>query len=185
LFYSKAAQGTKFYEIRAPHDQCRVCKAYLRDYGGKTDQRHPFGYLVSDVWKDIHRIRHSKRRDPHPCQLPIPLLERLILMTTDAGDVVLDPFLGTGTTAIAAKRLQRQYIGIELDPLYAQVAQQKVAAETHPTTHEGYPVSLYLGEIRSIRDCDAKKLFPAQLTTPAKKKRAKAVPAVAEPLGAD
>lgn len=171
LFYSKEAKGTKFYEIRAPHEKCRECDAFLRDYGGKKDQRHPFGYLVSDVWNDIHRIRHNKRRDPHPCQLPIPLLERLILMTTDKDDVVLDPFLGTGTTAIAAKQLQRQYIGIELSPLYAGVAEQKLADVKKPSEYQGIPVSLYLNKIRSIRDCDAKQLFPQQLTTQAKRKQ--------------
>lgn len=174
LFYSKSTgKDTKFYEIRAPHEKCRVCDSYLRDYGGKSDQRHPFGYLVSDVWKDIHRIRHSKRRDPHPCQLPIPLLERLILMTTDAGDVVLDPFLGTGTSAIAAKRLNRHYIGIELSELYVEVANEKLEAEKEQSLFKDYPVSMYLDKIRSIRDIDAKELFPKQVTTQDKKRKRK------------
>lgn len=172
LFYSKQAKGTKFYEIRAPHKTCRECGAYLKDYGGKKDQMHPFGYLVSDVWTDIHRIRHSKRRDgEHPCQLPIHLLERLILMTTDAGDVVLDPFLGTGTTAIAAKNLGRHYIGIELDPIYEKIASDKLAKIKKPTLYQDYPVSMYLGKIQSIRDADAKKLFPQQLTSTEKKRQ--------------
>jgi site-specific DNA-methyltransferase (adenine-specific) len=177
LFYSKSDNSeTKFYEIRAPHEKCRVCDSYLRDYGGKADQRHPFGYLVSDVWKDVHRIRHSKRRDPHPCQLPIPLLERLILMTTDEWDVVLDPFLGTGTTAIAAKQLNRHYVGIELSELYVRVANEKLDAVTEPTLFKGYPVSKYLDEIRSIRDIDAKELFPKQLTTQEKRRKRKKKP---------
>jgi site-specific DNA-methyltransferase (adenine-specific) len=171
LFYSKEPKGTKFYEIRAPHKKCRECDAFLKDYGGKKDQMHPFGYLVSDVWTDIHRIRHSKRRDPHPCQLPIHLLERLILMTTDAGDLVLDPFLGTGTTAIAAKRLQRHFIGIELDPMYVEIAEGKLAKIKEPTLYQGHPVSLFLGKIQSIRDCDAAELFPPQLTSVDKKRK--------------
>lgn len=171
LFYSKQAKGTKFYEIRAPHKKCRMCDAYLKDYGGKKDQMHPFGYLVSDVWTDIHRIRHASRRDPHPCQLPIHLLERLILMTTDPGDVVLDPFLGTGTTAIAAKRLQRHYVGIELDPMYETIANQKLAAVKEPTLFNGYPVSMFLNKIQSIRDIDSQQLFPKQLTSTEKKRQ--------------
>jgi len=171
LFYAKQAKGTKFYEIRAPHKKCRECNAYLKDYGGKKDQMHPFGYLVSDVWTDIHRIRHSRRRDEHPCQLPIHLLERLILMTTDEGDTVLDPFLGTGTSAIAAKTLNRKYIGIELDPAYAEIAQGKLDRIISPTLYKGYTVSMYLGKIQSIRDCDASKLFPKQLTSTEKKKK--------------
>jgi site-specific DNA-methyltransferase (adenine-specific) len=173
LFYSKQAKGTKFYEIRAPHKKCRECDAYLKDYGGKKDQMHPFGYLVSDVWTDIHRIRHAKRRDEHPCQLPIHLLERLVLMTTDVGDVVLDPFLGTGTTAIAAKRLQRRYIGIELDPMYAHIAKDKLADVNEPTLYQDIPVSLFLNKIHSIRDCDTVGLFPKQLTSVEKKRKKK------------
>lgn len=181
LFYSKQAKGTKFFEVRAPHKTCRECGAFLKDYGGKQDQRHPFGMLVSDVWTDIHRLRHNKRRDPHPCQLPIHLLERLILMTTDEGDLVLDPFLGTGTTAIAAKRLSRHYIGIELDPTYQQVALEKLA-QTKPTRYEGYPVSLFLGKIQSIRDCDAAHLFPPQLTKQQKRRQKAAAQPAAETL---
>jgi len=175
LFYSKQEKDTKFYEIRAPHKKCRICDSYLKDYGGKKDQMHPFGYLVSDVWTDIHRIRHASRRDEHPCQLPIPLLERLILMTTDEGDMVLDPFLGTGTTAIAAKRLNRRFIGIEIDPFYVDIARKKVTKEESPTLHNGYPVSKYLGKIQSVRDCDAAKLFPRQLTSIDKKRKKAAV----------
>jgi len=170
LFYSKEAKGSKFYEIRAPHKKCRECDAYLKDYGGKKDQMHPFGYLVSDVWTDIHRIRHAKRRDEHPCQLPIPLLERLILMTTDEDDIVLDPFLGTGTTAIAAKTLNRHFIGLELDPMYEEIAQDKLARVV-PTQYDGYPVSMYLKRIQSIRDVDAAQLFPKQLTSVDKKRQ--------------
>lgn len=121
LFYAKNKKQNKFYDIRHPHKRCRKYKYLLKDYGGKKSQLHPFGPLVSDIWSDIHRIRHKKSRDSHPCQLPVTLLERLILMSSDEGDIILDPFIGTGTTAIAAKRLGRKYIGIEIDPTYAEI----------------------------------------------------------------
>ncbi|MGH7952685.1 MAG: DNA-methyltransferase [Limisphaerales bacterium] len=120
------------------------------------------------MWTDIHRIRHDIRRDEHPCQLPIHLLERVILMSTDAGDVVLDPFLGTGTTAIAAKTLGRHYIGIELDKNYAHIAQQKLGRVTESVVN-GFFVSIYLNKIQSVRDIDAKKMFPPQLTSQEKR----------------
>lgn len=169
LFYTKSPKDFKFYEIRSPHKRCRVCNEYLKDYGGKKDQRHPFGALVSDVWTDIHRIRHNARRDEHPCQLPIPILERIVLMSTDTGDIVLDPFLGTGTTAIAAKALGRQYIGIDIDPMYAAIAQQKLM-HVQESMYEGAYVSWYLGKIQSIRDADTKNLFPPQLSSIDKRK---------------
>jgi site-specific DNA-methyltransferase (adenine-specific) len=157
LYYVKSPKGFKFYDIRAPHRVCRECGAFAKDYGGKKDQMHPFGTLLSDVWTDIHRIRHRKRRDQHPCQLPIPLLERLIVMTTDEGDLVLDPFVGTGTTAIAAKKLGRKYVGIDIDPQYVALAKRKVG-EVLPTKINGCYVSLYLGKVLTIRDEDYKKL---------------------------
>jgi site-specific DNA-methyltransferase (adenine-specific) len=169
LFYTKELKGFKFYEIRAPHKRCRVCNSFAKDYGGKKDQMHSFGALVSDVWTDIHRIRHSVRRDEHPCQLPIPLLERVVLMSTDPGDVVLDPFLGTGTTAVAAKKLGRHFVGIDIDPVYAKIAAEKIENVT-VTMYKGYYVSRFLGKIQSIRDTDAAKIFPIQLTSVEKKR---------------
>jgi site-specific DNA-methyltransferase (adenine-specific) len=97
----------------------------LKDYGGKKDSLHPFGPLVSDSWVDIHRIKHNKYRDEHPCQLPIHLLERIVLMSTDENDIVFDPFVGTGTSALAAKRLGRRFIGVDIDDKYVNICREK------------------------------------------------------------
>ena len=181
LFYTKAVKGFKFYEIRTPHKRCRLCKGFLKDYGGKKDMMHAFGQLVSDAWTDIHRIKHNKRRDEHPCQLPIHLLERVILMSSDVGDVVLDPFLGTGTTAIAAKQLGRHYIGLELDENYARIARQKLEHTTE-TKFNGCFASIYLNKLQTIREVDAKKLFPPQLTKQQKREGKKNAEAMAETM---
>lgn len=153
LFYVKQPKGFKFFDIRIPHKVCRECNAYLKDYGGKKALMHPFGTIVSDVWTDIHRIRHKKRRDEHPCQLPEHLLERLILMTTEVGDVILDPFIGTGTTAVTAKRLGRNYIGIDVNPKYVKITEGKLKSVL-PTKLNGCYVSMFLGKIATIRDKD-------------------------------
>jgi len=154
LFYAKDLEQTKFYEIRYPHKRCRKCGYLHKDYGGKKAGLHPFGPLVSDVWTDFHRIKHNKYRDEHPCQLPVHLLERIILMSTDEGDVVLDPFSGTGTTAIAAKRLGRKYIGFELDQEYAQISESKLLQEEANSKIGNIWVSFYLDEIATVRDID-------------------------------
>jgi site-specific DNA-methyltransferase (adenine-specific) len=170
LFYTKSVSNFKFYEIRAPHKRCRICEAFIKDYGGKSDQRHPFGSLVSDVWTDLHRIRHNNRRDPHPCQLPVPLLERIILMSSDKGDIILDPFVGTGTTVIAAKALGRNYIGIDIDLHYVHLTLKKLE-KVQVSTFEDVYVSKFLDQIVSIRDIDTKLLFPPQLTSVEKRQR--------------
>ena len=126
LFYTKKQKGFKFNELRSPHKKCSHCGTMIKDYGGKKAQINPLGTLLSDSWTDIHRIRHKNRRDEHPCQLPEPLLERLILMTTDENDVVLDPFIGAGTTALAAKRLGRHFIGIDIDQKYKSIVEEKL-----------------------------------------------------------
>ena len=152
LYYVKS-KDYKFNDIRSLHKRCRKCGLILKDYGGKKDQLHQFGAIISDVWTDLHRIRHKTRRDEHPCQLPVPLLERLLLMSTDEGDVVLDPFMGTGTTAIAAKKLGRQYIGIDIDHKYVEITKDKLINTKETKLGDSY-VSIYLNKVATIRDKD-------------------------------
>ncbi len=154
LFYSKSPLSNKVYELRKPHERDRKSNYLLKDYGGKKAGLHPFGPLISDVWTDIHRIKHRKYRDDHPCQLPIPLLERLILMTTDAKEIVLDPFMGTGTTAVAAKKLGRNFVGIEIDPLYVEISEKNVSNVQSDSRIGNAWVSFYLNEVRTLRNID-------------------------------
>ena len=72
------------------------------------------------------RLRDSEGRKAHPTQKPEALLHRVILSATKPGDVVLDPFLGSGTTAAVARRLRRRFIGIERDADYAAVARRRI-----------------------------------------------------------
>lgn len=159
LYYVKS-EHFKFYDIRMLHKRCRNCRYILQDYGGKKSQMHQFGPLVSDVWTDIHRIRHKKRRDEHPCQLPIHLLERLLLMSSDECDIVLDPFVGTGTTAVAAKRLGRKYIGIDIDSKYVEITKKKLE-NTEPTIINDCYVSIFLDKVITMRDKDWDKIKDA------------------------
>ena len=83
--------------------------------------------LLTDVWRDVHRIKHKKDRDQHPCQLPTKLMERIIRIFSDERDLIFDPFGGSGTTAIAAKLLNRNYIITELDKKYVDIAEKNLA----------------------------------------------------------
>jgi len=94
---------------------------------------NPKGKNPNDVWQ-IHRVRwNSKERISkangkiaHAAQKPIRLMRRIILATTNKGDLVLDPFLGTGTTAVAAKELGRMSTCIELNPDYVKLSLQRI-----------------------------------------------------------
>ncbi len=74
------------------------------------------------------RLRNDKGEKLHPTQKPEALLYRVLLASTKPGDVVLDPFFGTGTTGAVAKRLGRRFIGIERDAAYAEQARKRIAA---------------------------------------------------------
>jgi site-specific DNA-methyltransferase (adenine-specific) len=154
LFYTKQQKGTKIYELRMKHKRDRINGYLLKDYGGKKKKLHPFGPLVSDVWTDIHRIKHNSRRDLHPCQLPVHLMDRIILLSSDEGDTILDPFSGTGTTALSAKRLNRNYIGFEIDKNYVEISQSKLANCDFVFKVGNSWVSFYLNDIITIRDKD-------------------------------
>jgi site-specific DNA-methyltransferase (adenine-specific) len=63
---------------------------------------------------------------PHPYQKPEKLVERVIEASSNPGDLVLDPFVGSGTTAVVARRLGRRYLGFELDPDYVRLALKRL-----------------------------------------------------------
>lgn len=83
---------------------------------------------LSDIWTDIHRIKHKRDRDAHPCQLPDKLMERIIRLATNRGGLVFDPFCGAGTTAIAARKLGRHFVTTECDPKYVRITNEKLVA---------------------------------------------------------
>jgi site-specific DNA-methyltransferase (adenine-specific) len=81
------------------------------------------GKQMRSIWT---RGKTAGGKKIHPTQKPEWLLERVVLATTNEGDLVLDPFLGSGTTAVVAKKLKRQFIGSELDPDYYKLATERI-----------------------------------------------------------
>jgi modification methylase len=73
------------------------------------------------------RLKNKKGEKAHPTQKPEAMLHRVTLAASNPGDVILDPFFGTGTTGAVAKRLGRNFIGIEREPEYAAVAEKRIA----------------------------------------------------------
>lgn len=92
--------------------------------------------LTAQEWKDwgyrqIWEIASVRANDVHPAMFPIQLASRVIKLYTDEGDVVLDPFLGSGTTAIAAIKLNRKFIGIEKVKKYYEIASNNIKEAQH------------------------------------------------------
>jgi len=105
-------------------DDIRV-KSIRQKIGDK--RANPKGKIPDDVWK-ISRVAGTfkERVKNFPCQLPLALLERVIKASSNAGDVVLDPFIGSGTTAVASKKLGRKYIGIDISPNYVKNTENRL-----------------------------------------------------------
>jgi adenine-specific DNA-methyltransferase len=94
---------------------------------------HPLGKNPGDVWT-IPNVKHNHvEKTIHPCQFPVELVERLVLALTEPGDLVLDPYLGVGTTAVAAVRHGRRATGAEVDPRFVRVARERIALAARGT----------------------------------------------------
>ncbi len=93
----------------------------MRDLNGGTQMR--------SVWELTGPRKSEKVFGRHPTQKPLALLERVVLACTQEGDRVLDPFMGSGTTGVAAFRLGRRFIGVENHPVYVEVARSRLDAE--------------------------------------------------------
>ena len=99
----------------------------------------------SNVWTDITVPYWSMAENTeHPTQKPEKLIAKLILASSNEGDVVLDPFLGSGTTSVVAKKLNRKYIGIELDKGFAALAQKRL--DTKSKDIQGYNGKYFLAK---------------------------------------
>jgi DNA modification methylase len=83
-----------------------------------------------DIGKKIHKCSYDVNEHPsckeHPCSKPLKFWSEIIRTRTKEGDTVLDPFLGSGTTAVACKMLNRNYIGVELSEKYCQIARDRI-----------------------------------------------------------
>lgn len=89
---------------------------------------NPLGKSPGDVWTIPNVKSNHVEKTGHPCQFPVELIERLVLALTHPDDWVLDPFLGTGTSIIAAIRRGRRGVGAELVPEYRRLAKERVIA---------------------------------------------------------
>lgn len=112
-------------------DSVRVPAKYpkKKHYKGPNKGRlsgNPLGKNPGDVWEIINiKALHPEKTD-HPCQFPVALVDRLIKSLSNPGDIVVDPFLGSGTTLIAASINGRKGVGIEISQKYIKISKQRM-----------------------------------------------------------
>ncbi|MBT3278907.1 MAG: site-specific DNA-methyltransferase [Phycisphaerales bacterium] len=135
IFYFTADAKEFTFNDRA----VRIFSDREKEYNDQRASR--MGRLPDDVWDEFPRIsaKNGERSGFHPCQMPVGLLSRIIRISSNPGDVVLDPFTGSGTTLVAAKKLNRHYIGTELSDDYARGARERLAQTKPMTDFDGEP----------------------------------------------
>ncbi len=122
-------------KVLAPYrDNSGAPKDWRSDSDGDFRLTHP-----SNIWNDISIPFWSMPENTdHPTQKPEKLIAKLILASTKRGDVVFDPFLGSGTTSVVAKKLGRKFIGVEMDKYYACLAEKRLSKADGNSAIQGY-----------------------------------------------
>ena len=140
-FYSKSPhfKFNKIFDSYSPTTNIdQIFQKRVRDENGKTKYKkaenggyelieQKNGVPLADVWEIPYLNPKANERVGYPTQKPIILLERIIQLTTEKGDVVLDPFCGSGTTLVAATLLNRKYIGIDISQDAIELTKKRLA----------------------------------------------------------
>ena len=162
-FYSKS-DGFKFYPLHEEYSLTtnidQIWQKRGRDAYGKCvtlthsdgayqpHDKDKAGVPMRDVWEIPYLNPRAKERTGWPTQKPLELLRRIVLATTEAGDVVLDPACGSGTALVAAKELNRAWIGIDCSEEALEITRRRLVAVSNVTEgnnhHQPYLLSRFL-----------------------------------------
>jgi site-specific DNA-methyltransferase (adenine-specific) len=126
-------------KVLAPYTENGKPKDWEKSAGGNFRVTHP-----SNLWTDLTVPFWSMPENTeHPTQKPEKLLAKIILASSNKNDLILDPFLGSGTTAVAAKKLGRNFTGIEADENYCLLAQKRLMLAEKDRTIQGFSEGIF------------------------------------------
>jgi len=158
--YETVLWFTKTSDYKFDLDAIRVPQKYQNKKAHRGANKgelssNPLGKNPGDVWL-FQNVKHNHEEQTiHPAQFPEDMIARIVLCSTDPGDVVLDPYMGTGTVAVVARDHGRRYLGAELDPSYYSVAQRRISGE--PDESGVFP------NLKTLRDyCERHGVDPKQ-----------------------
>ena len=118
-----------YYNLKP--DYTKVLQPYKNPNDKRIKERIARGIKGArsyDWFSDINLVKNVSKVDfNHPCPVPVELMERIIKLTSEEGDLIFDPFAGSGTTAIACMNTNRRFIGAEIDTLYFDMANDRIA----------------------------------------------------------
>ncbi|MEO8074501.1 MAG: DNA methyltransferase [Acidobacteriota bacterium] len=126
-------------KVLAPYTENGEPKDWKRSEKGNFRLTHP-----SNLWTDLTVPFWSMPENtPHPTQKPEKLLAKIILASTNENDLILDPFAGSGTTAVVAKKLNRNFVGIEADENYCLLTEKRLALAENDKTIQGFADGIF------------------------------------------
>ena len=118
-----------YYNLKP--DYTKVLQPYKNPNDKRIKERIAKGIKGArsyDWFSDINLVKNVSKVDfNHPCPVPVELMERIIKLISEEGDLIFDPFAGSGTTAIACMNTNRRFIGAEIDTLYFDMANERIA----------------------------------------------------------
>jgi site-specific DNA-methyltransferase (adenine-specific) len=123
LFYT----ASDTYTFHPQKERVRYSKRFFD--AQRDDEGYYADVLMRDVWEIPAVINVSSERTGYPTQKPLALLERIVAASSNAGDAVLDPFCGSGTTLVAAQKLGRRYIGIDVNEEAVQLSKERLGIQ--------------------------------------------------------
>ncbi len=109
------------------YNEIKALNPHKTKEGELKQMRDLIDFIELPILQGKERIKNREGRAAHPTQKPEKLLEIIITASSDEGDIVLDPFMGSGTTGVVAKKLKRKWIGIERDEDYIRLAKERIS----------------------------------------------------------
>ena len=128
LVYGRNAQQSTHNILRVPY---RDAYAHQENHDESMGVYHPDGKMLHDWWELSLISSLAKERTGYPTQKPLKLLERIIRASSNQGDIVLDPFCGCATTCVAAEKLGRQWIGVDISIKAYELVQTRIKDEVY------------------------------------------------------
>lgn len=127
LLWFAHSKSSTYHPIREPYKSKERLKHKITK-NGRVWEPHPDGRLAGDVWRfpTLAGRRFANEKTPHPTQKPLSLTDRIVTHFSDPGDLVLVPFVGSGTECVSAAKHGRRYLGAELNPGYIELAKERL-----------------------------------------------------------
>lgn len=125
LLYFTKGEPKFFNRPKITPPTCRKCGNYIRDYGGYKKYIEN-GINLSDIWEDISPVRHSKYKNRISNELPIEILRRVVEIAGAKDSLLIDPFVGSGTSIVAALEKEMNFIAIDREIEYCRIAAERL-----------------------------------------------------------